>query len=152
MATRVTPPGGDELIARHKRETKYIFLGGTRIAGITTVGSTAGGRDQVMFYHMDHLGGTNVVTDSDGAVKELTEYLPFGEFSRRERYGSGEEVARYYFTGKPFDDETGLIYFGARYYDPTVGRFIQPDPTVQDPTNPVTMKCLPPQAVGKGSK
>lgn len=34
------------------------------------------------------------------------------------------------FTGQPFDSETGLYYYGGRYYDPALGRFISPDPIV----------------------
>lgn len=42
------------------------------------------------------------------------------------------------FTGQILDD-TGLYYYGARYYDPTIGRFISPDPIVQSPSNPQTL-------------
>ena len=61
---------------------------------------------------------------------------PFGLESRHEKYGSSEEVAWYYFTGKPKDDESGLLFFGARYYDPTVGRFITADTIVPYPSDP----------------
>jgi len=111
-------------------QINYIFLGGTRIASIT--GSS------VLYYHADHLGGTNVLTNSTGVKKELIEYMPFGEYARHEMYGSSSEVAWFYFTGKPLDDETGLYYYGARYYDPSIGRFITPDLLVQAPGNPQT--------------
>ena len=48
-------------------------------------------------------------------------------------------MAWYYFTGKKSDDESGLIYFGARYYDPKLGRFITADTIVQSPSNPQTL-------------
>ena len=118
------------------RTTKFIFLGGQRVAAVTnspSIGSTT------LYYHSDHLGGANVLTDATGFKKELIEYEPFGLESRHEKYGSSEEVAWYYFTGKPKDDETGLIYFGARYYDPKLGRFITPDKIVQSPSNPQTL-------------
>jgi RHS repeat-associated protein len=41
------------------------------------------------------------------------------------------------FTGQRLDD-TGLYYYGARYYDPTIGRFISPDSIIQNPANPQT--------------
>ena len=85
---------------------------------------------QLIYYHADHLGGTNVTTGSTGTKKELCEYLPFGGFSKHEKYGSSDEVAWFYFTGKKLDEETGLYYYGARYYNPTVGRFISPDTIV----------------------
>lgn len=108
----------------------HIFLGSTKIATIAS--------DQVRYYFQDHLGSTNVVTDSAGAMIELTEYKPFGEFSRREQYGTSN-AAWYYFTGKPLDDETGLMFYGARYYSPLLGRFITPDTIVQGPMNPQTL-------------
>ena len=48
-------------------------------------------------------------------------------------------MAWYYFTGKKTDDESGLIYFGARYYDPKLGRFITPDTIIQNPYDPQTL-------------
>jgi RHS repeat-associated protein len=50
-----------------------------------------------------------------------------------------DEVAHFYFTGQRTDDESGLMYYGARYYDPDVGRFITPDTIVQAPDNPQTL-------------
>ncbi len=115
------------------RNTKFIFLGDQRIAAVTSspsIGSTT------LYYHADHLGGANVLTDATGFKKELIEYEPFGLESRHEKYGSSEEVAWYYFTGKKTDDESGLIYFGARYYDPSLARFITSDTIVPYPNNP----------------
>ncbi|MBI5149483.1 MAG: fibronectin type III domain-containing protein [Candidatus Omnitrophica bacterium] len=115
------------------RTTKFIFLGGQRVAAVTnspSIGSTT------LYYHADHLGGANVLTDATGFKKELIEYEPFGQESRHEKYGSSEEIAWYYFTGKKTDDESGLIYFGARYYDPKLGRFITPDTIVPYPSDP----------------
>ncbi len=113
------------------RKTKYIFLGDTRVAAVTN--------SQALYYHADHLGGTNVLTDGSGVKKELMEYDPYGQFSRHEKYGSSEEVARFYFTGKKLDDESGLFFYGARYYDPKLGRFITADTVVQAPNNPQTL-------------
>ncbi len=111
--------------------TKHIYLGDQLIASIT--GTTK------IFNHADHLGGVNVTTDATGVKKELCEYLPFGGFSRHEKYGNTQEVAWFYFTGKKLDDESGLYYYGARYYDPLIGRFITADTIVQDPSNPQTL-------------
>lgn len=91
---------------------------------------------ELVYYFTDHLGGTNVVSDYDGAQIELDEYLPYGEFSRRVR--SSEKVTNY-FTGQKLDDESGLYYYGARYYDPAIGRFITPDTIVQNPFDPQTL-------------
>ena len=94
------------------------------------------------FYHGDHLGSVNVVTDHTGAKKELAEYKPFGTFSRKETSGpppATPEDSKRYFTGKRLDSSTGLYYYGARYYDPELGRFTQPDSIVQAPSDPQTL-------------
>jgi len=118
-------------------QIKHIFLGGQEVASVTKNTSTL--VNTVIYYHPDHLGGTNVTTNSAGQIRELCEYLPFGGFSRHDKYGSSEEVAWFYFTGKKLDEEAGLYYFGARYYDPGLGRFITPDTIVQNPGNPQTL-------------
>jgi RHS repeat-associated protein len=111
--------------------TGHVFFGGARVASVT------GG--EVLYYHPDHLGGVNVVTDAAGAKVEVVEYDPFGAKSRHDRYGAAEDAARHYFTGQYKDPETGLYFFQARYYDPELGRFLTPDTIVQDPTNPQTL-------------
>ncbi len=90
----------------------------------------------LLYYHDDYLKGTNVLTDSNGTVKELIEYDPYGQMSRHDQYGSSEEIAWFYFTGKKLDAETGLYYYGARYYDSSLGRFITPDTIVPYSNDP----------------
>ncbi len=112
------------------RDISHIFLGATRIASVNN--------GEALYFHQNHLGSTHVTTNKDGVKTELIEYLPYGALARYERYGSSSEVAHYYFTGKPFDQGSGLYFLGARYYDPELGRFIQADTIVQDPNNSVT--------------
>ncbi len=81
----------------------------------------------VLFYHSDHLGSTSVVTDLKGAVVEETAYYPFGT-PRHESHGTSWSREDYKFTGKERDKESGLYYYGARYYEPVVGRFVSADP------------------------
>ncbi len=111
--------------------TRHIFLGNTRIASITS--------GQTYYFHDDHLGSTNLLTDNSGNVKELMEYLPFGGFSRHDKLGNDTERAWFYFTGKELDDETGLYYYGARYYNSLIGKFITPDSIVQNPFDPQSL-------------
>jgi len=76
------------------------------------------GDSQVYFYHCDHLGSTMSVTDSLGATVQQVEYTPWGEvFVERSFVSSGYE-SPFLFNGKELDEETGLYYYGARYYDP----------------------------------
>ncbi|MDV7390469.1 RHS repeat-associated core domain-containing protein, partial [Arthrospira platensis SPKY1] len=87
---------------------------------------------EVMWYLHDHLGGTNVLVDADAEVRQVIKYTPFGAESRNERFGlSPELAARYAFTNHYKDEKTGLIFMQARYYDPTVGRFLTPDTIIQ---------------------
>src|SRR3989339_2221672 len=82
----------------------------------------------VYYYHPDHLGSTTLVTNATGGVVEKTEYEPYGEV-----LSGGND--RYTFTGKELDT-SGLMYYGARYYDPKIGKFTQPDqtlPQIYDP-------------------
>jgi len=76
------------------------------------------------WYHLDHLNSTKVVTNSSGTKEVLYEYRAFGE--ELKKLGSGK--AKYTYGGKELDDNTNLYYFNARYYDATIGRFINVDP------------------------
>jgi RHS repeat-associated protein len=75
------------------------------------------------------------VTNQGGQVVERVRYRPFGEALQ----DSTVAASRHKFTGQEFDAETGLYFYGARYYDPHLGRFISPDSVVADPTEPQLM-------------
>jgi len=77
----------------------------------------------VEYYHHDALGSVRAVTDQSGAVVERHDYLPFGEELNPP---SGAQPR--HFTGKERDQETGLDYFGARYYSAETARFTTIDP------------------------
>ena len=77
----------------------------------------------VYYYHHDHLGNIRVVTDSNGNVVERHDFYPFGE-----EISQPTSKDQYLFTGKPRDSETGLDYFGARYYSSSLSRFMSVDP------------------------
>jgi len=84
----------------------------------------------VYFYHGDHLGSSNYITDRTGRVFEHTIYLPYGETWIDE--GHETSLLGYKFTGKELDEETGLYYFGARYYDPQMSTWISTDPALPE--------------------
>src|SRR5208283_4034524 len=73
------------------------------------------------YYHADPQGSIIAVTNSSGAVANKNKYSPFGESTVLSGTSHG-------FTGQRYDAETGLYNFKARYYSPTLGRFLQPDP------------------------
>ena len=95
----------------------YIYGPTGRIAKRTTINQET----NIFYYHTDHLGSTRLVTDSNKNVVSAAAYQPFGEPDTQE--GSED----FLFTGKE-KDATGLYYYGARYYDSDLGRFITRDP------------------------
>ncbi len=80
------------------------------------------------YYHGDHLGNSNMITDMYGAVYQHLEYFPYGESWIEEGGSHGGNLTGYKFTGKELDPETGLYYYGARYYDPVLSKWISADP------------------------
>ena len=80
------------------------------------------------FYHSDYLGSTSYVTDATGAVSQHVEYVPFGEVFIEELSSSAKLNTPYLFNGKELDEETGLYYYGARYYDPRISLWLSTDP------------------------
>jgi len=116
---------GEECVEVVKKERQveirnYIYAGSKRLAEIKN--------GKTYYYHTDNLGSVRKVSDENGDVVFSIDYYPFGEKFSKEGYGSNYE-----YTGKEFDD-SGLNYYGARYYDSNLGRFITSDP-LQDGLN-----------------
>jgi RHS repeat-associated protein len=114
--------------------TKHIYAGTSRIAsklmrqdtpGANPNGKTPFEKD-LYFYHPDHLGSSNYVTDLNGKLYEHLEYFPFGEGWIEEN--TNQQRTPYLFSAKELDEETGLYYFGARYYDPRTSLWQSSDP------------------------
>ncbi|MEV6815219.1 SpvB/TcaC N-terminal domain-containing protein, partial [Micromonospora sp. NPDC051296] len=104
--------------------TKHVFAGGMRIAS-KLMKRNAEEKDRY-FFHPDHLGSNSYITDASGEIFRHTEYFPSGEAWVDE--ASNKQRTPYLFAGKELDEETGLYYFGARYYDPRTGVWQSPDP------------------------
>ncbi len=79
----------------------------------------------VYFYHSDHLGSTTYITDRDGNATQFVSYKPYGEALVDEHATSFETP--WEFNGKEFDSETGLYYYGARYYEASLAAWYGPD-------------------------
>jgi RHS repeat-associated protein len=114
--------------------TKHVFAGGERIVsklvkqdkpGSGPPGNQPLEKDQY-FFHADQVGSSNYVTDANGDIYQHTEYFPTGETWVDE--SSNKQRTPYLFSGKELDEETGLYYYGARYYDPRTGIWQSADP------------------------
>ncbi len=99
---------------------RYIYAGSRRIAVIDAT-------DAVYYYLNDHLGSAGVLLASDGTVRDKYRYKPFGGMESGQSVNVGQS---YRYTGKPIDEELDMdwYYYGARYYDPEIGRFLSVDP------------------------
>jgi RHS repeat-associated protein len=75
------------------------------------------------YQHTDSLGSVVAITDASGAVEQTYDYDVFGVM----RAATGTSGNNYTFTGEE-NDASGLVYLRARFYDPTVGRFLSRDP------------------------
>ncbi|RMG23209.1 MAG: hypothetical protein D6732_24955 [Methanobacteriota archaeon] len=95
------------------------------------VGRYEPGSGNKFYYLKDHLGSTRAVINASGSVVEAHDYYPFGLLMPGREYQSGSETKEK-FTGKEQDGETGLDYFGARYYSPALGRWLVVDPLADD--------------------
>lgn len=104
---------------------KYIYAGTQRVAQISSTQGTS-------YFTNDHLGSAALMTDTTGAQVQSMTYLPFGGTFQ----SNGTKSSAWRYTGQRQDDSTGLYYYNARYYDPTLGRFLTPDTIVQSPYDP----------------
>src|SRR5262249_40997868 len=109
-----TRPNGDQVL--------HVFAGGAMVADIVKNGSSL----STLYYHADHLGSTSLVTSSSGTLIQSLSYKPFGETFQV----NGTSAVRKKYTGQEEDAESGLYFYGSRYYDPLLGRFISPDSIV----------------------
>jgi RHS repeat-associated protein len=124
---------------RNGVEILHLFAGSRRIASIRLTD----GKNQ--FYHPNHLGSASVITDQNGQRKEQIEYHPFGTYrdvgspTGTYDYDAQFPDVNYTFTDQEDDDDLGLYNYGARLYDPVLGKFISPDSIVPYPDDPQTL-------------
>lgn len=115
------------VVAGKAENTSYFFANGERVA--KKVLAADGTLLNTSFYHPDHLGGVNAVTNAAGTVVAKTSYLPFGEV----RQGGQEKFS---YTGKEKDKATDLYYFDARFNSPELRHFTQADSADADLSDP----------------
>ena len=125
LATPTAAPGG--ALPAGQTWTYYYYAGSDRIA--MRVKSTT---DRVYYLLTDHLGSTSVTTDENGAIHAGLRYTAFGETRYPKTAETTPTMRRY--TGQ-LQVEEGLYYYGARFYDSYLNRWIQPDTIIPDQQN-----------------
>jgi RHS repeat-associated protein len=105
--------------------TKYYYFGKQRVA-------LRVGTNPVTYLHTDHLGSTSATS---GASVSSQNYYAFGNI----RSTTGTVPTDFGFTGHRRDASAGLMYFGARYYDTAMGRFLGPDTQLPAPLTPQSL-------------
>ena len=106
-----------------KQNTLHIMDDKMRIATHRIGDDMGDTTPEIKYILSDHLGSSNVLLDDTGSKINREEYYPFGETS----FGSYAKK-RYRFCGKERDEESGLYYYGMRYYMPWICRFVSIDP------------------------
>lgn len=137
--------GGYEVYRRHRkdeialeRQTLHVMDGDQRVAMIErqTVDSGEAKPDieaRTRYVLDNHLGSSMLEVDDAGQVITYEEYFPFGATALRAADKASEVSAkRYRYTGQERDEETGLYYYGARYYAAWIGRWTSCDPERAD--------------------
>jgi RHS repeat-associated protein len=125
---------GQHRIERTTRQPRICFVSGLSVVhfGGKRVAMRQG--SAVTYLHGDHLGSTSVASHgTTGALVSRQTYYPYGAPRTTE---AGALPTDYTFTGQKLDASDGLMYYGARYYDAQLGRFIQPDTIVPSALNP----------------
>ncbi|TDX53272.1 RHS repeat-associated core domain-containing protein [Orenia marismortui] len=106
--------------------TSFIFALNKQYAKVNGI---VGASTEITYFHQDNLGSTRLMTNASGKVVMDQDYLPFGgDLAKPNQIeiqnDSGES---YKYTGQKQVVSIGLYYYGARYYDPEIGRFTRED-------------------------
>jgi RHS repeat-associated protein len=131
--------GGFEIYRRRQgaerleRETLRVMDDKQRIALVETRTLDTAGNDptpqQLTRYQFgNHLGSASLELDDQAQIISYEELAPYGSTSYQAVRSQTETPKRYRYTGKERDEESGLYYYGARYYAPWLGRWASSDP------------------------
>jgi len=124
---------GDQVIAEYEGSTlKRKFVYGPGIDEPIMMIAVDGETETDYYYHYDGLGSVSALSDEDGNIIEKYRYDVYGA----PRIYDADDVKidasgvsnPYMFTARRYDEETGLYYYRARYYNPQLGRFMSADP------------------------
>jgi RHS repeat-associated protein len=113
-----------------ERDTLHVMDDQQRIALVETrtQGSDPAPEQLIRYQFDNHLGSASLELDDTRQIISYEEYYAYGSTSYQAVRSQSETPKRYRYTGKERDEETGLTYHGARYYSPTLVRWISCDP------------------------
>ncbi len=136
--------GGFEIFRKHgspigantatlERETLHVMDDKQRIAlvetrTLDTTGNDPAPQQLIRYQFGNHLGSASLELDEQAQIISYEEYAPYGSSTYQAMRSQTENAKRYRYTGKERDEESGLYYYGARYYAPFLGRWCTCDP------------------------
>jgi len=125
VTTFVVNSQGSQVLMRIKNATTNFYVYGA--AGLVYEIDETATTTNMLFYHFDTRGSTIVLTDKNGSPTDQIEYSPYGATTHR----AGTNETPFCYNGQlgVQNDPNGLLFMRARYYNPNICRFINPDPT-----------------------
>lgn len=136
--------GGFEIYRQHSganaglvRETLHLMDDKQRIAlvGTRTQGNDGTPPQLICYQFGNHLGSASLELDNHAQIISYEEYTPYGSTSYQAVRSQTESPKRYRYTCKERDEESGLYYYGARYYAPWLGSWTSYDPIFRSQEN-----------------
>jgi RHS repeat-associated protein len=124
----IHPVTGEEYAVYNSGNIDYYNIyAGRELIGKKKINSSG---SDIYYYFKDHLGNIRAVMDgTSGTITQAQDYDAWGDICRT--YTSAIDTTVNKFTGKERDHETGYDYFGARYYDSRIGRWLQTEPLLE---------------------
>lgn len=136
--------GGFEIFRRHsgplsvnavtvERETLHVMDDKQRVAlvetrTLDTAGDDPAPRRRVRYQPGNHVGSVTLELDEQARIVSYEEYAPYGSSTYQAVHGQTEASKRYRYAGKERDRESGLYFFGARYYAVWLGCWCSCEP------------------------
>jgi RHS repeat-associated protein len=132
----LSPLAADVSVSKVFTVTNSYYKAGGQPVAMRVEGGPDAEENGVFYLLRDHLGSASVTVKEDsGALTQYAElrYKPWGEDRpASDAFNETHSPSDRRFTGQRAHDELGLYYYQARWYDPVLGRFVQPDSIVSE--------------------
>lgn len=126
-------------VREDSKRINYIYMGNELVASYTpddpSDPESPDDDPDLKWHHAEHLGSIGAVSQETGDRIDLFEYWPYGQTKSSQGPDVGKKIS-HGFTSQRRDHSSGYYFYGSRYYDPDIGRFIQADSIVPDPFDP----------------